>query len=214
MPGHPFPLFDLRITTPRLELRLPSDDELVGQLAAVAQGVHKLAEVPFHTDWVSRPSPEREREYLKHHWSQRANWQPHDWNLLLGCFVDDEPVGSQSIAGANFSTLRRFNTGSWLSQPHQGKGLGTEMRAAVLELGFVGLEASLATSGARLENAASLGVSRKLGYRDNGQVPVMMGDQPTTEQLLALTREDWLAHRPDIDIDITGLEPCLDMFGL
>ncbi len=209
---HVWPLFDLRITTPRLQLRLPTDDELVRQLAAVEDGVHPVM-VPFHTDWVNRPSPEREREFLKHHWSQRASWLTSDWNLLLACFVDGAPIGSQSIAGQNFSNLGRVNTGSWLSNPHQGKGLGTEMRAAVLELAFVGLNATLATSGARLENGASLGVSRKLGYENNGQIPVMMGDQRTTEQLLALTRERWAAHRPDIDIEIHGLDACLDMFS-
>ncbi len=214
MAGHPFPIFDLRIVTPRLELRLPTDAEMLDQLKAVESGIHDLAQVPFHTDWVSKPSPQREREFLQFHWSQRASWQPDNWNLILACFIDGVAVGSQSIAGANFNTLRSVNTGSWLGKAQQGQGFGTEMRAAVLELGFVGLGATLATSGARLENAASLGVSRKLGYRDNGRIPVMMGDQPTTEQLLALTREDWAANRPDINIEIIGLDGCRDMFGL
>ncbi len=39
------------------------------------------------------------------------------------------------------------------------------MRAAVLHLAFAGLEAEYADSDAFTDNAASLGVSRKLGYR-------------------------------------------------
>ena len=36
MNGHPWPLFDLRLRTPHLELRLPNDDELL-ELARVAR---------------------------------------------------------------------------------------------------------------------------------------------------------------------------------
>ncbi len=42
------------------------------------------------------------------------------------------------------------------------------MRAAVLHLAFAGLGAQHAVSGAHDHNTASLTVSRKLGYRDDG----------------------------------------------
>lgn len=46
--------------------------------------------------------------------------------------------------------------------------IGKEMRAAVLSLAFDHLGAEVASSGAWEWNATSLGVSRALGYVDNG----------------------------------------------
>ena len=61
-------------------------------------------------------------------------------------------------------TLRQFETGSWLGLAHQGRGIGTEMRRATLQLGFVGFGARWATTGAWSDNAPSLGVTERLGY--------------------------------------------------
>ena len=62
------------------------------------------------------------------------------------------------------------------------------------------------------DNAASLGVSRRLGYAENG---VSRTDSPhgvVELRHLRLTRETWRAagHRVAVD----GLEPCLAWFGL
>ncbi len=59
-------------------------------------------------------------------------------------------------------------TGSWLGRRYQGRGIGTQMRAAVLHLAFGGLGAQQAVSAAFEDNPASLRVSRKLGCRDDG----------------------------------------------
>jgi RimJ/RimL family protein N-acetyltransferase len=88
------------------------------------------------------------------------------------------------------------------------------MRAAVLELAFAGLGAVEAHSEARVENAASLGVSRKLGYEPNGTRRATMGDQLVTEQLVRLSRDRWADHRPDIEITIDGLDGARDLFGV
>lgn len=60
--------------------------------------------------------------------------------------------GSRAPA-TDFPTLRTAGTGSWLGRSYQGKGLGTEMRAAILHLLFSGLDAVAATSGRRGERA-------------------------------------------------------------
>ena len=39
MSGHPWPLFDLRLRTPRLELRLPTDDDLL-ELVGIVDRIH------------------------------------------------------------------------------------------------------------------------------------------------------------------------------
>src|SRR5260221_13370270 len=59
-------------------------------------------------------------------------------------------------------------TGAWLGRRYQGRGIGTQMRAAVLHLAFGGLGAQQAVSAAFEDNPASLRVSRKLGFRDDG----------------------------------------------
>ena len=62
----------------------------------------------------------------------------------------------------------RGPTGSWLGLRHQGRGIGTEMRAAVLLFAFDHLGATRARSAAFVDNPASLRVSEKLGYRPDG----------------------------------------------
>ena len=91
--------------------------------------------------------------------------------LNLVAFADGQPVGVQSMRGERFAEERTVDTGSWLGRASQGRGLGTEMRAGVLQLAFEGLGARRATSGAIQGNPQSLGVSRKLGYTEIGQPP-------------------------------------------
>ena len=71
--GHPlWPLFDLRVRTGDLELRLPADDDLV-ELAQIAKaGIHPPDETPFAVPWTDVPSPQFERSFLQFHWSSRA----------------------------------------------------------------------------------------------------------------------------------------------
>ncbi|MBY8854139.1 GNAT family N-acetyltransferase, partial [Saccharothrix sp. MB29] len=73
--------------------------------------------------------------------------------------------GAHPRPPAHFPVLREVDTGSWLGLEHQGKGCGTEMRAAVLLFAFDHLGALAARSSAFDDNLPSHGVSRKLGYR-------------------------------------------------
>lgn len=209
-----WPLFNLKITTPRLELRLPTDDEIgATALAVKANGIHGET-IPFVVDWAGTPSPEFEMGVARFHWTQRAAFTPESWNLPLSAFRDGEPIGTQDIGATKFAAHRSVATGSWLLKNHQGLGLGTEMRAAVLELAFVGLDAHEALSESRVGNEGSAGVSRSLGYEANGMKRTSFGDQVDDEDLWRLTRDRWQAHRPDMDITIDGLDSCRHMFGL
>ena len=192
---------------------MPTDAEHV-ELAALAKaGVHTSGPYPFLQDWALLESPAFERGYYRFHHSTIANWSPTAWNLELGVFVDDEPVGFQGAFARDFPTRRVVDTGSWLGAAHQRRGLGVEMREAILHLGFVGLGAEVAASSARVGNKGSLGVSRKLGYRENGRDLITFGDGPATEIRLRLDREDWEPRRR-ADIELVGLEACLADFGL
>jgi RimJ/RimL family protein N-acetyltransferase len=213
--AHPFwPLFDLVVRTPRLELRSPTDEMCVELARIASPDMFADGEVYFKSDWVSEPSPQRERHSLQFWWRHRALFAPDDWHLEMAVIVDDRVVGSQGMFAQRFPLRRSVETGSWLSAPAQGRGLGKEMRIAILHLAFAGLGANEARSSAFAGNHRSLGVSRSVGYKDNGQqIDVRAGTRPGVTQNFRMTREDFEQHRrPEIVIE--NLEPCLELFGL
>ena len=122
-------------------------------------------------------------------------------------------VGTQEMSGKNFASLREVGTGSWLGLEYQGEGIGTVMRAAVLGLAFDGLGAQFAVSAAFAGNPASIAVSRKLGYSEDGIDRYLIRGEPVQSLRFRMDRATWLANRR-IDVGITGLEPCLPLFGL
>lgn len=208
-----WPLAGLRLRTPRLELRLPTASDLDELAGLAAAGVHDPEMQPFEVPWTDAEPAERARSTLQYHWSQRAAWQPAKWSLIFVTVCDGTVVGAQGMSATDFAIVREVGTGSWLGQAHQGRGIGTEMRAAVLHLAFAGLGAAFATSGAFTDNLASQGVSRKLGYVHDGIERMVRRGQAATLVRLRLDRETWEATRT-VPVEIIGLEPCLAMFGL
>ena len=132
--AHPWPLFDLRLRTPRLELRLPTDDDLLGLMEVARAGVHDPAATPFKFPWDELPSPAFERNFLLHWWASRGSWKPERWTLTLAAVAGGRPIGIQDLLARDFAHRRTVSTGSWLGQAYQRRGYGTEMRAAVLSL--------------------------------------------------------------------------------
>lgn len=203
-----FPLLGLRLRTPRLELRLPDGEELAALAELAAEGVHAPDAMPFFVPWTDGTPAEVARSVVHHHWRQLGAWSPQEWTLPLAVFRDGEVVGLQSLGARQFALTREVSSGSWLGLRHHGQGVGTEMRAAVLHLAFAGLGAEAAHSGAFTYNAASLGVSRRLGYQPNGTQRLVVRGAPVTEQRLRLTRDDWQRHRT-VPVTLDGLAPCL-----
>lgn len=208
-----WPLFGLRLRTPRLELRPASDEDLHALASLAAAGVHDPEEMPFAVPWTDVTPAERARSVLQFHWSQRAAWKPEKWSVEFAVVRDGTVVGTQGMGAADFAVLREVHTGSWLGRAYHGQGIGTQMRAAVLHLAFAGLGADCAVSGAFTDNAASLGVSRKLGYADDGIELNARRGQAAETQRLRLDRKTWEATRT-VPVTIEGLEPCLPMFGV
>jgi len=208
-----WPLTALRLRTPRLELRLPSDHDLADLARLAAAGVHDPQVQPFGVAWTDVPPADRARSVLQHHWHTLAAWTPEHWGLQLVVVHDGVVVGTQGMSAHDFGVLREVGTGSWLGQAYQRRGFGTEMRAAVLQLAFAGLGARSAISTAFIDNAASLAVSRKLGYADDGIERRVRRGQPATARRFRLDRRTWEAT-PRTPVNIEGLESCLLMFGL
>ncbi|GIF47881.1 RimJ/RimL family protein N-acetyltransferase [Asanoa ferruginea] len=208
-----WPLFGLRIQVGAVELRLPTDAELPVLASVAAEGVQKSGARTFLTPWTDLPPAERARWVIQSAWSGRGEWTPENWYLGLGVFADGVPIGVQSLRASSFALLREVATSSWLGLGHQGGGIGTAMRHAVLHLAFAGLSATDAVTASFVDNPAPIGVSRKLGYTDDGITRDLLHGDVVVSQRLRLTRERWAAlDRPPVTM--TGLAPCLPLFGL
>ena len=209
-----WPLFGLVVRTPRLELRYPDDEDLAA-LATMATDIEDPSGFqPFSFAWHRGTDEEVRRRVVQHNWLRRAEWTAEAWHLNLVTVVDGAVVGTQGMFSVGaYPVSRTVSSGSWLNRPHQGHGLGTEMRAAILHLAFAGLGAERAETGAMEGNESSLGVTRKLGYRPNGEAVHVEGDERRRELKFLLDRADWEPVRRG-DIELVGLEPCLPLFGL
>ncbi|TMC48972.1 MAG: GNAT family N-acetyltransferase [Chloroflexi bacterium] len=208
-----WPLFSLRLRTPRLDLSVPADADLEGLIAVARAGVHDPDEMPFGTPWTDRPSPEFEREFLQYHWKLRAQWQPDEWSVDFVVRCGGDIVGCQGLRATRFRVRREVETGSWLGRQYQGRGIGKEMRTAVLHLAFAGLGARWAKSGAFVGNEPSARVSRALGYEEDGIDIDAPRDAAVELRRFRLSRERWEA-RPRSEVTIEGLDECLTMFGV
>ena len=210
-----WPLFDLRIYTPRLELRLPTDDLCFALAEVAAAGVHPPDFMPFRIPWTDAPSPQLERSCLQFWWRNRVEWTPENWSANFVVLHNGQPIGSQGILANQFAVRRAFESGSWLGQTFQGQGFGKEMRAAVLQFGFDGLNAEWAFSGADLNNGASNGVSAWIGYESDGHALDVVRGAPRWTLRYRLSREAWQRRFPELDTPVTieGLEACRDWFG-
>ncbi len=175
--------------------------------------MHEPGQQPLLAPWAEAPPTERAKSTLQFHWRQWAAWRPSDWSLGMVVLRDGVVVGTQGMEARDFAVRREVSTGSWVGLRHHGQGIGTQMRAAILHLAFEGLGAEQATSGAFADNAASLAVSRKLGYADDGIDRQVAGDRVVVTRRFRLNREDWQMRRR-IPVQIAGLEACAAEFGL
>ncbi len=215
MEQHPiWHLFDLHVTTPRLELRAITDDLAVQLAQLAAQGIHEPNFMPFGIPWTDQPSPKLEEGALQFYWRCRAEMSPEKWNINFAVFDDGELVGTSGMFAFDFPKLRQFETGSWLGRRFQGRGIGKEMRIATLHVGFVGLGATRATTGAWQDNGPSLGVTRSFGYEPNGVVRKLRRDQADEMIAFKMEREHFDAHLRREDIVVHGAEACLPILGL
>lgn len=200
-----WPLFDLRIRTPRLELRVPTDDDLAELVVVARRGVHRPGERPFRTRWAELPSPRFERAFAQYFWTLRAEWRPERWRLPLGAFTyDGEPVGVQQIGSEHFPVRRTIRSATWVGVALQDRGYGTEMRAGALALAFDVLGARYAEAGTNADNHAAQGMLRRLGYVDNGAGTELAdgSPEPVPTRYFRLDADAWAAHRPDgIEVD-------------
>jgi RimJ/RimL family protein N-acetyltransferase len=208
-----WPLFGLEIVTPRLALRPIRDIDLPDLAQAALDGVHDPERTPFSAPWTDVDPSDLPRNLAAFQWSLRNRVSPRDWIVPFAVHFDGHVVGSQSLSAHGFADRRTVNTGSWLTQRLHGRGLGTEMRAALLLFAFDTIGAEWAESSAASWNHASLAVSKKLGYELNGVVRVSpRPGQPVDEQRVRLKESAFV--RPEWSISVRGAEAALAQLGI
>ncbi len=195
------PLLGLRITAGPVELRGVTDD-LLGPLAELAiKGVHDPDFMPFFVPWSIAPAAEMPRNMAQFHWGQRASFSQEQWGMDLAVFYDGQLVGSQGFSTRDFLVTRIGETGSWLGREFHGRGIGTAMRKVICAFIFDYLGAEFITSSAYTDNPASLGVSRKCGYRENGVSIRNRMDKPATLQLLILEPGNLVRYEHELTVE-------------
>lgn len=207
-----WPPFGLVLTTPRLVLRPILDDDIPAAVTAARTGIHEPGTNPFSNAWTALPDHELGPNMAQWYWRCRASFSPDSWTLLLGVWQHNEFLGVQDIGATNFKTLKAVSTGSWLKQSAQGRGVGKEMRAAVVSYAFDHLGAEVAESDAATWNKQSLGVSTALGYEPNGLHRQAWNNKLTEVQKLRLTPTTF--KRPDWPLKIQGHEELKSYLGL
>jgi len=206
-----WPLFGLRLETPTLTLRCATEDDVCVLAAMLPHDLEVDPSLPRH----ERLSDDQQRAIgeLQQYWRNMGSWNAASWKLPFAVEVDGGLVGTQTLEADDFISRRVVDTSSWLVSEARGRGHGREMRAAVLHLAFAGLGANFAVSSAWHDNHASLGVSRSLGYVDNGVDLLGHHDRLDRMQRMILTAARWHGvARPDVTV--IGLDNCLALFGL
>lgn len=210
--GRVFPVLDLRVTAGDLELRGISDDDIVVLGALAAKGIHSPDRMPFSFPWTDVPAEELPLNFAQYHWRTRADFSRSSWVLNLGVWWQGELVGVQGVTTSNFVVRRTGETGSWLGAEHQGRGLGTVMRQVMCVLLFDHLAFTEITSGAFVDNPASLAVSRKVGYHVNGTERHERRGELAEMTMLALRPDDLV--RPDVAVEVTGADRVRRLIGV
>ena len=207
-----WPLFDLRLQCRGVVLRPVREADLP-----------HLAEIQ-PPDWEHDPHAEllpgldlsqnRARLCYQDYWRSMGTWSPSSWSLEFAVESDGTVLGVQALEAEQFPVLRTVGSGSWLIQRVRGRGIGVAMRLAVLGLAFDHLGALAAVTSARTDNAASLGVSRRVGYSDNG-VSLTDSAQGVVElSQFRLTAPVWQAAGHGAEVTVSGFQACRPWFGL
>lgn len=119
----------------------------------------------------------------------------------------------QALRVKDFPTTRQVDSGSWLGLRYQTCGCDTEIRSTALYFAFVELGAEVATSTSFVDDAASITVSRRNGYQEDGIDRLAREGKMVETLRFRLTREDWQRHRA-AKVQVDGFDSCRALSGL
>jgi len=216
----PWAVAGLRLRTGDLTLRpvVEADLDTLGALLPADVELDPSIPKPFGLE----PGPARAVAIRQQYWRRLAGWTPTGWTLEFAVLRGTDLLGTQALEARDFAVLRTVETASWLAPGARGRGVGKAMRTAVLALAFDGLGAEVAHTSAWADNAASLGVSRALGYGPNGTVRAVRIGGPHSPDPgtgvsddmpgMRLDAHGWRT-RPRPAVEVAGLDECRAWFG-
>jgi RimJ/RimL family protein N-acetyltransferase len=207
-----WPPYQVSISTGDLGFRLVRDEDLAELVDLVLDGIHDPDLMPFAFSWTDADPADLPANYVRHHWQCRSEFSPGRFDLEFAVRRNGEMVGIQGFSAKNFVITRTGETGSWLARRYHSQGIGTRMRRAVCAFAFDALGAARITSGAFVDNPASMAVSRKVGYQPNGIERIARRGQVAVNQRLVLSPDDFV--RDDQPIAISGAAALRRFLGL
>jgi ribosomal-protein-serine acetyltransferase len=148
------------IETERLRLE-PTKGEYAGALWHAIE--RSLPELKKWMSWASSSTPQTSAEYAHRAeagWSDGTNW---DWTVFFG----EEVAGTVGLNRYD-ELWRSCNLGYWIRSDLAGGGLATEASRAVVDFAFEQIGLNRLELVADVDNAASIRVAQKLGFRHEG----------------------------------------------
>jgi RimJ/RimL family protein N-acetyltransferase len=199
-----WPPYGLRLVENDLTMAVVTDDDIPGLVDLALRGIHDPDRMPFAMPWTAVEPERLPGNMVRYFSSVRAEFTAEKFDLLFAVRIGHELAGIQALHTTQFGVTRTGETGSWLGRQYQRHGIGTRMRRAVCAFAFDHLGAVEMTSGAFIDNPASLAVSTKIGYRANGRFRMTRREREVAvNQRLVLTPEAFVRGEP---IEVSGAE--------
>jgi RimJ/RimL family protein N-acetyltransferase len=213
-----WPPYGLALHCGDLELATVTDEHAVA-LGPIVSGLLNGDEwrfMPHLAGVVAESGDATARNVLREVWRQRASLAVDDWHLPLAVIRNGQVLGMQALESELYLARRDVRTESYLDTGVRRDGVGTRMRAMVVEFAFTYLGALTMSSGYALGNDGSRRVSEKLGYLADGTYIDAHAGVRHVGHRLRLRRERWAAFRPGWldDLEVTGATALLEMVGI
>ena len=165
-----WPLFGLRLRTEHLVLRMPTDDDVVELLQVAKAGIHPPDEMPFGMAWTSVEGAAFDRGFMQHYWRTRGR-------LLRRRPGSSTSWSSWTAARSAPSHVEAEEFATFADGPHRVVAgprapgprprQGDARRGARVRLRRARRAASRRRPPSSTTHASN-GVSRALGYEENG----------------------------------------------
>lgn len=122
------------------------------------------------TNPLGAPEPMSFRQMLAAKRAAAHAGSGYSWVMTLPQLHSKNPpiIGQVSVSGIQYGAARTASIGYWIDSSHAGFGLMPEACALVIDHCFQTLALHRLEINIRPENAASLRVVQKLGFRDEG----------------------------------------------
>ncbi len=199
-----YPQFGLQVAHAGLVLVPPTDVELLELAPIVGEpgGIVEPGREGAFLGWDDPSGADPVDRFLRGHWRLRERPVPQQWRAPFAVVLGGRAIGMVMLAHEAGTDRGTVSTWSWLARAEQGHGIGRRVRLMLLELAFVHLGATRATTSANEHNTASRRVSHRCGYRETHRGHDAFG----VEVHAAVTPAAWRRRRlPDVVVD--GVEP-------